>query len=316
MQVFHKLEQIPGDFGPTVVSVGNYDGLHVAHQHVLRQVVARAKELQARSVVLTFDPHPERILRPGEAPPLITPLPYKLRLLEELGLDAAIILPFTRDLSLTPPFQFAQEILSAALDAIEVHEGFNFRFGHRAEGNVDRLREYGKRLGFEVCAYEPMKMHGYTVSSSQVRTLIMAGELTAARHLLGRPFRIDSTPGRGRGYGRKYTVPTINLNRYNELVPKDGVYVTEIALTGECFDAVTNVGNRPTFGPDSFAIETHILNFHPLDLTVETAVELTFLKRLRDEVKFPSVDELRQQIGRDVGRAQRFFVLLHGRTRG
>ena len=316
MQVFHKLEQIPGDFGPTVVSVGNYDGLHVAHQHVLRQVVTRAKELQARSVVLTFDPHPERILRPGEAPPLITPLPYKLRLLEELGLDAAIILPFTRDLSLTPPFEFAQEILSAALDAIEVHEGFNFRFGHRAEGNVDRLREYGKRLGFEVRAYEPMKMHGYTVSSSQVRALIAAGDLTAGRHLLGRPFRIYSTPGRGRGYGRKYTVPTINLNRYSELVPKDGVYITQIALAGECFDAVTNVGNRPTFGPDSFAIETHILNFHPLDLTVETAVELTFLKRLRDEVKFPSVDELRQQIGRDVRRAQRFFELLHGRASG
>jgi len=310
MQVFYKLEQIPGDFGPTVVTVGNYDGLHVAHQHVLRRVVSRAKELRARSAVLTFEPHPERILRPGEAPPLVTPLPHKLRLLEELGLDAAVVLPFTRDLSLTPPFQFAQEILSAALDAIEVHEGFNFRFGHRAEGNVERLREYGQRLGFAVYAYEPMKVHGYTVSSTQVRALIRAGDLTAARHLLGRPLRIYSTPGRGRGYGRKYTVPTINLSRYSELVPKDGVYISQIALAGECFDAVTNIGNRPTFGPDSFAIETHILNFHPIELSVDTEVELTFLKRLRDEIKFPSVEALRLQIGRDVGRAQHFFALM------
>ena len=167
MKVFYKLEQIPGDFGPTVVTVGNYDGLHVAHQHVLRRVVSRAKELHARSVVLTFEPHPERILRPGDASPLITPLPYKLRLLEELGLDAAVILPFTRDLSLTPPFQFAQEILSAALDAVEVHEGFNFRFGHRAEGNVDRLREYGQRLGFTVQASranEGARLHGFVDS--------------------------------------------------------------------------------------------------------------------------------------------------------
>ncbi len=310
MKVFHKLEQLPRDFGPTVVTVGNYDGLHVAHQHVIRQVVRRAKELGARSVVLTFDPHPERILRPGEAPPLITPQFYKLRLLEGLGLDAAIVLPFTRDLSLTPPFQFAEEILSHALDAIEVHEGFNFRFGHRAEGNVERLREYGQRLGFAVHAYQPMKVGGYTVSSSQVRTLLLAGELAPARRLLGRPFCIYSTPGRGRGYGRKYTVPTINLNRYSELVPKDGVYITRIALAGERFDAVTNVGNRPTFGPDSFAIETHILNFHPLELSVDTEVELTFLKRLRDEIRFPSVEELRLQIGRDVGRARRFFELL------
>jgi riboflavin kinase/FMN adenylyltransferase len=273
-------------------------------------MVERAKQLQARSVVLTFDPHPIRILRPREAPPLITPMPYKLRLLEETGLDAVVILPFTRDLSTMPPFEFAEQIISTALHAVEVHEGFNFRFGHRAEGNLDRLREYGARLGFTVRAYDALQARGYVASSSQVRDLIAAGQLAPARHLLARPFRIYSNPGRGRGYGHKYTVPTINLSRYDELVPKDGVYITQIAVSGECFDAVTNVGNRPTFGAESFAIETHILNFHPIELTVETNVELTFLKRLRDEIKFPSVDALRDQISRDVHHARRYFELL------
>jgi riboflavin kinase/FMN adenylyltransferase len=169
MKVFQKLDQIPRDFGPTVLTVGNYDGLHLGHRQILRQIVERAKHLQARSVVLTFDPHPIRILRPREAPPLITPMPYKLRLLEETGLDAVVILPFTRDLSTMPPFEFAEQILSSALDAVEVHEGFNFRFGHRAEGDLDRLREYGTRLGFTVRAYEALQVRGYLASSSQVR---------------------------------------------------------------------------------------------------------------------------------------------------
>jgi riboflavin kinase/FMN adenylyltransferase len=310
MKVFRKLDQIPPDFGRTVLTVGNYDGLHLGHRYIIKQMVDRAKQLHARSVVLTFDPHPIRILRPREAPPLITPMPYKLRLLEETGLDAVVILPFTRDLSTMPPFEFAEQIISTALDAVEVHEGFNFRFGHRAEGDVERLRQYGARLGFTVRTYEPQQWRGYIASSSQVRDLISAGQLAPARHLLDRPFRIYSTPGRGRGYGHKYTVPTVNLSRYDELVPKDGVYITQIALSGECFDSVTNVGNRPTFGADSFAIESHILNFHPIELTVETEVELTFLKRLRDEIKFPSVDALRDQISRDVRRARRFFDLL------
>jgi riboflavin kinase/FMN adenylyltransferase len=316
MKIFRKLDQIPRDFGPAVLTVGNYDGLHLGHRQILKQMVERAKQLQARSVVLTFDPHPIRILRPREAPPLITPMPYKLRLLEETGLDAVVILPFTRDLSTMPPFEFAEQIISTVLHAVEVHEGFNFRFGHRAEGDIDRLREYGTRLGFAVRAYDALQAKGYIASSSQVRDLIAAGELAPARHLLGRPFRIYSNPGRGRGYGHKYTVPTVNLSRYDELVPKHGVYVTQIALSGECFNAVTNIGNRPTFGPESFAIETHILNFHPIELTVETNVELTFLKRLRDEIKFPSVDALRDQISRDVHHARRYFELLRIFGRG
>lgn len=309
MQIFRKLEELPQHFDRSVVSVGNFDGVHRAHRRVLTTMVERARALKAKAVAVTFDPHPIRILRPAEAPLLLTPREYKIRLLGETGIDALVVLPFSRDLSMMPPYEFAEEILADALHAVEVHEGFNFRFGHRAEGDGERLKEFGRKLGFDVVIYEPMKLRGNVVSSSQIRKLIQAGDMANARHLLARPFTLVSTPGRGRGYGSRYTVPTINLARYDELVPHDGVYVTALKVGDETFDAVTNVGNRPTFGADSFAIESHILNFHPIALTAETPVELSFLKRLRDEIKFPSVEALKEQIGRDVKRAQRYFEL-------
>jgi riboflavin kinase/FMN adenylyltransferase len=233
-----------------------------------------------------------------------------LRLLDATGIDAVLLLPFGRDLSLTTPRQFADRILKKKLHAREVHEGFNFRFGHKASGDMNLLAELGSEMGFEVKAYPEMSLRGETVSSSQIRKLIAAGRVSRARHLLARPFCILGTPGRGRGYGSKYTVPTINLARYEELVPQDGVYITCTRVAKEQFDSVTNVGNRPTFGTELFAIETHLLNFHPIELAPETEVEICFLQRLRDEIKFPSVDALREQIARDVKKARRYFHLL------
>jgi riboflavin kinase/FMN adenylyltransferase len=310
MQVFHKLDEVPADFGPTFVSVGNFDGVHRAHAHVLREIVARARASGATSVAVTFEPHPTRILRPEIGLKLLTPTPEKLRLLESTGIDAVLLLPFGRDLSLMTPRQFAERILKRKLHTREVHEGFNFRFGHKAAGDMDLLAEFGREMGFEVKVYPEMTLRGETVSSSQIRKLLTAGRVSRARHLLARPFSILGTPGRGRGYGSKYTVPTINLARYEELVPMDGVYITWTRVGSERFDSVTNVGSRPTFGAELFAIETHLLNFHPLELLPETEVEICFLERLRDEIKFPSVDALREQIGRDVRKARRYFHLL------
>ncbi len=310
MQVFHKLEDVPVDFGPTLVSIGNFDGVHRAHSHVLREIVTRARQQGAKAMAVTFEPHPVRILRPDSGLKLITPTPEKLRLLQASGLDAVLLLPFGRDLSLMTPHQFAEEILQKRLRAREVHEGFNFHFGHKAEGNVHLLTELGRELGFEVKVYQEMKLRGEPVSSSQVRKLLSEGRISRARHLLGHAFSMLSTPGRGRGYGSKYTVPTINLSRYEEFVPKDGVYITRTRVAEECFDSVTNVGGRPTFGAESFAVETHLLNFHPIELGPETEVEIHFLQRLRDEIKFPSVDALREQIARDVNKARRYFRLL------
>ncbi len=310
MLVFHKLEDVPADFGPAILSVGNFDGVHRAHARVLQEIVGLAKERKVRAMAVSFEPHPARILRPDSNLRLLTPTPEKIRLLEATGLDALLLLPFTRDLSLMPPRQFAEEVLKKRLQAREVHEGYNFRFGHRAEGNVALLTEFGREMGFDVHIYSELRLRGEPVSSSQIRKLLADGRVSRARHLLARPFSILSTAGRGRGYGARYTVPTINLSRYEELVPRNGVYITRTRVGSECFDSVTNVGNRPTFGADSFAIETHLLNFHPLELTAQTEVEIHFLKRLRDEIRFPSVDILREQIARDVKKARRYFELL------
>jgi riboflavin kinase/FMN adenylyltransferase len=262
-----------------------------------------------KSLAVSFEPHPVRILRPDSGLKLLTPTPERLRLLESSGIDAVLLLPFTRDLSLMTPLQFARDILKHGLRAREVHEGYNFHFGHKAEGDVKRLAEFGSEMGFEVKIYPEMRLRGEPVSSSHIRRLLGDGRVSRARHLLARPFSLLSTPGRGRGYGSKYTVPTINLSRYEELVPKDGVYITRTRLAKECFDSVTNIGNRPTFGADSFAIETHLLNFHPVELGPDTEVEIYFLLRLRDEIKFPSVEALREQIGGDLKKTQRYFQL-------
>ena len=310
MRVFHKLGDIPASFGPALVTVGNFDGVHRAHAHVLQEIVSRARASGRKAVAVTFEPHPARILRPESHLKLLTPTAEKLRLLENTGIDAVLLLPFGRDLSLMAPREFVERILKAHLHAREVHEGHNFRFGHKAAGDTDLLAALGREMGFEVRVYPVMTLRGEKVSSSHIRRLLSEGRVSRARHLLARPFSILGTPGRGRGYGSKYTVPTINLARYEELAPKDGVYITRIRVGTERFDSVTNVGNRPTFGAELFAIETHLLNFHPLELTPETEVEICFLRRLRNEVKFPSVDALREQIARDVKKARRYFHLL------
>lgn len=309
MQIFRSLEDVPPDFGSTVVSVGNFDGVHRAHQEVVRHMAERARAFGGKAVVVTFDPHPLRILRPDVAPKLLTPLPTKLALLERTHVDAVLALPFTRDLSMMSAEDFARQILAGGLHAREVHEGYNFHFGHKAQGNVDTLADLGRQCGFEARIFPEQTLRGHHVSSSEIRKLVAEGNVSRARALLGRPFSIFSNPGRGRGYGHKYTVPTVNLARYDELVPADGVYITWLRIADECFDAVTNIGNRPTFGADSFAIESHLLNFHPIELQPETPLELIFLKRLRPEIKFPSVDALREQIAKDVHKARKYFRL-------
>ena len=315
MQVFRHIEEVPDDFGPAIVTVGNFDGVHRAHQAVITEVVRCAREIRGKAIGVTFDPHPTRVLRPDVAPKLLTPLPIKLKLLENTGLDAALVLPFSRDLSLMTARQFAEDILTEKLHAREVHEGFNFHFGHKAEGNVGRLAEFGREFGFEVKSYPALMIRGDIVSSSRIRALLSEGNVSRARTLLGRVFSVYSTPGRGRGYGHKYTVPTVNLSRYDEMFPKNGVYITRTRIAEETFDSVTNVGVRPTFGEDSFAVESHLLNFHPIELTAQTPLELCFLDRIRDEQKFPNVEALREQIARDVNKARRYFHHLRRFTR-
>jgi len=313
MQIVHSLSELNSFPSPSVVTIGNFDGVHCGHRMVIASVIARAREIGARATIVTFDPHPAHVLHDGPRLPLITPLAEKLELLSKTGIDLALVLPFTDDLRQWTALQFAEHVLRDGLHAAEVHEGETFRFGHRAEAGIDSLSQIGRQLGFQVRAYEPYILRGAPVSSSRIRTLVAAGTLDQARALLGRSFSVRSTPASGRGYGTRYTVPTINLAPYGDLLPAHGVYISTLRVgTGEharTFRGVTNSGNRPTFGADSFAVETHLLDFEPIALDESTPLELTFLRRLRGEQKFPTPEALRTQIGLDVRRAQRYFAL-------
>ena len=319
MKIFRSLSDIPPGFGPTIATIGNFDGVHRGHRWVIDQVRHRAHDLSLRSLAITFDPHPVRVLRPEAPHSLITPLPQKLEQLASTGIDATLVLPFTPELARLTAEQFARDILRDGLQVREVHEGETFRFGYQASADMQGFEALGVQLGFAVLGYAPHILRGGPVSSSRIRTLLAAGDVSRARALLGRPFTLCSHPVSGRGYGTRYTVPTINLAPYPELLPAHGVYITALTVgkgpEAECFEAVTNIGNRPTFGEDSFTIESHLLNFHPLSLTEHTTLELAFLKRLRPEVRFPSPEALRTQIGKDVRQATNFFRLAHLLTR-
>jgi riboflavin kinase/FMN adenylyltransferase len=315
MQTFRSLEEIPPDFGPTVVSIGNFDGMHRGHQWLLGEIQNSARELGAKSVAVTFDPHPSRVLRPEQSPKLVTPMPERLALIATSGIDAVLVLPFNDALCKMSGPEFVTAILRDGLHAIEVHEGENFRFGHKAQCGATDLVALGHDLGFRVRIFLPRYVRGIQVSSSRIRETVQAGEMGLARALLGRSFSIQSTPASGRGIGHRLTVPTLNLAPYDELLPADGVYITCMKVAGETFQAVTNAGKRPTFGEDSYAVESYLLDYdpeqHPLQLTAETPIGLTFLKRVREERKFPTAGELKAQILRDVAKAQRYFRLAH-----
>jgi riboflavin kinase/FMN adenylyltransferase len=316
MQIFSNPADLPADYNRTVVSVGNYDGLHLGHRFLLARVVERACALHARSVAVTFEPHPSHLLRPGAGPRLITPtLRERLDLLATTGVDATVVLPFTAEFSQQSAEVFARHVLLERLHAVEVHEGDNFRFGFRAEAGVDQLSVLGTQLGFAVHIYHPLKVRGMDVSSSRIRQLISAGDVRRARWLLGRPFSILSTPARGRGIGSRLTVPTINFAQYDGVTPAAGVYVSRMQVSAGtpdevCFDSVTNIGTRPTFADASFAIETHLLDFRPVPFNEATPLRLTLFARLREERQWPSPEALREQIGRDVMAARRYLRRL------
>jgi riboflavin kinase / FMN adenylyltransferase len=315
MLVFRHLKDLPPDWGATVVSIGNFDGVHRAHQHVLSKVAESARELRAKSMAVTFDPHPLRVLRPEGAPLLITPLSDKIAALASTGIDAVLVLPFDNQFASTSPQDFARKIVAEGLHAREVHEGANFRFGNRAEGDCETLKQLGQEFGFRVVVYPEMRLRGESVSSSRIRQLLLEGNVSRARHLLGRAFSISGVPAKGRGYGTRYTVPTINLAPYSELTPRNGVYVTCTRVANESFESVSNVGMRPTFGGQAFAIETHLLNFHAIPLDESTQIEISFLKWLRPEVRWANAEALKEQIGKDVTEAKRLFSLAGGKPR-
>lgn len=308
--IYRTLDEIPADFGPSIITVGNFDGVHVGHQGLLTSAAAEGRALGIRSIAITFDPHPAQFLYPDVAPKLLTFLPQRLELIAATGVDAILVLHFDAALSRVTARDFARDVLVGKLRVRGMHEGPSFRFGHGARAGVKELAEFGAEFGFKVEVHPVLRVHGLDVSSSAVRALIAAGDVRRARWMLGRVFGVVSTPARGRGIGSKLLVPTINLAAYSGLLPGFGVYVTRLWIGERCFQAVTNIGNRPTFGEPSFAIESHILDFEPVDLDEQTVLKLEFMRRLRAEMGWPTPEALKAQIMKDVAKAKRYFRLV------
>ena len=308
MRVISNLQELGHSVAPSVVTIGNFDGVHLAHQTLLRRVVEAARPEGLRATAITFEPHPIKLLSPDHAPKLLTPLGRKIELIEKTGIDLLVVLPFTRELARQSPLEFVRRVLVHPLHATSVHVGPNFRFGYRQSGDTEILEELGHQEGFRVEVVPLLFMRGDRVSSTRVRELLAEGQVHKANRLLGRPFSSRGPIVAGMGVGRKHTVPTLNLAPIEEQLPKVGVYVTHALLGGIRYNSVTNVGFKPTFGDHRLTVETFLLDFSgQID---ETEMEIEFLYRLRDEMKFQNPAILKVQIQEDARRALKFFRLL------
>ena len=289
----------------SALSIGCFDGLHLGHQEVLRRVVARALETGAVAGVVTFEPHPLRVLRPAEAPPMIATLAQRLEGFERAGIEAVLVLDFTRAVAEVSAAEFLESILVERLGMGAICVGPNFRFGHKQAGNTDLLEELGPDFGYDVEIVPPAMLRGEIVSSTAVRTAVAAGAVSAAAELLGRPFALTGEIRAGEGRGGAILVPTLNLAPEQELLPKTGVYCTETRLGETLYRSATNVGFRPTFDGQAISVESNLFDFS--ETMVGGPIEVRFWERLRDEQKFASVEELRRQIELDLEATKDFF---------
>lgn len=286
----------------TVVTIGNFDGVHLGHQKILNGVVDRARAGDLESAVLTFYPHPASVLRPNAAPTLLMTLEQRLAAFDAMGINAALVLQFDAELAKISAEDFAEQFLVDALRAKAVLVGENFRFGNRQGGDVKLLQEIGRRSDFDVVIVPPVVQNGVPVSSTAVRDALREGRVEDAEPLLGRPFSLKGEIRPGTGQGRKLIVPTLNLVTEQETLPKNGVYATATVLGPKIYWSVTNVGVRPTFDGQRLAIESHLFDFS--EQLTSGKMEVIFLSRLRDERKFSGPEALREQVLKDIDRAK------------
>ena len=305
MRLFHGTDNAAIQ-RPTVLTLGVFDGLHLGHQLVMRTVVERAHELNAVPTVITFDPHPRAVLHPESAPPLLQTLDQKVEGFGVLGIQQTIVVRFTEEFSKISARDFLRDVVKERLQAKEVYLGKGFAFGHNREGNIDLLTRVGSELGFVAGEVPEIRLRGRRVSSSRIRELLAQGKVNLARRMLGRPYGVEGLVERGAERGHQLGFPTANLHPHNRVIPRNGVYVTGTLIEGQWHRSVTNLGVRPTFGVEKEpSVETFVMNWAG-DLYGDV-VRVRFLRRLRDERKFGSIEELKAQIEKDVARAQSYF---------
>lgn len=312
LQVFRSPAEFASRFGGTgrrsVLTVGNFDGIHLGHQKTLREALEQARLQAAIATVVTFEPPPLKVLRPEAAPPRISTLEQRIAGFGALQLDAAVILKFDQAFSRIPPEEFVRGILVEQLRMSAILVSDNFRFGHRHAGDVGLLKALGRLCGFETKIVTPVSFRGEIISSTAIRRLVAAGNVSRASRLLGKPFVLSGEIRPGTGTGAKLVFPTLNLAAEQELLPAKSVYITETFVEGKSYRSVTNVGVRPTFNGSTLAIESHLLDFS--ELLKSGHIEIHFCERLREERKFSGPEELRAQIAKDIERARRFWSRL------
>jgi len=303
MQIVRGLPSVPPERRPSAVALGVFDGVHLGHRAILGAAVAHARATGAPALACTFDPNPIDVLQPDRAPLPITTLDERLDLIAACGVDGTIVLTFTRELAAVEPEAFVKDVLVDRLAARQVVVGFNHRFGRAARGDAALLRELGARMGFNVDVVAPLTVDGVPVSSTAIRAALGRGDVDAAARMLGRPYTLPGTVVAGAGRGRTLGFPTANVAPGRPVLVAPGVYACTFEVGEQARRAVVNVGVRPTFGEATLAVEAYLLDFSG-DLYGQT-VQLTFVSRVREERRFPTVDALRAQIADDVETARR-----------
>ena len=311
MKLIETLEAIDGPYPNAVITIGNFDGVHIGHQALFHEVIERAETIGGTAVAMTFEPHPIRVLKQNGHPPLITLYEQKIELMSAVGLDVLIALPFTMEFASWTAERFVQELLVDRIGAKAIVVGHDYTFGKGREGNVDLLKSYGEKLGFEVNVLDwisaPKNGIG-RISSTRVRDLVKEGRMEDAQKLLGRHYQIRGVVERGRNRGGKLLgFPTANIQLADELCPKTGIYAVTAEVQGQKYKAVANIGYSPTFDDHRFTVEVYILDF---DRNIYgEKIRVNFIQRLRDEKKFSSLTELSDQIGKDVQQAREILSL-------
>ncbi len=309
MDVITDLSTFPKFLPAPVLTIGNFDGVHLGHRAIFRTLCQRARQIGGTSIILTFDPHPLKILAPERCPLLITPTPKKLALMQACNLDLVVCLPFNRQLANLTPVAFVEEILLGTIGMQEIYVGYDFAFGKGRSGTIALLQELGSRAGFRVHIIEPIAVEERVVSSSSIREWILQGDVDEAALLLGRLYSIAGTVVEGYRKGRELGFPTANVRSTYEVIPGRGVYAVMADWHGRRYEGVANIGFNPTFGRTELSIEIHLFDFAE-QLYGET-VEVSFVQKIRDERAFASVEELVKQIRHDVETAHALLAAHH-----
>jgi len=305
-RIIQDLAQLQSPLRNPVLTIGNFDGVHRGHLALFERVKIRARAIGGTSVVMTFQPHPTKIMKPEKAPALITPTQQKLTLIVRTGIHTILCLPFDKTFATISAEEFVHDILVDKIGVKELVVGYDYAFGRDRTGNIELLRRMGKELGFLVHVAEPVLIGKRVVSSTSIRELVKAGELSEAKRLLGRDYQICGTVVRGKNRGgRILGFPTANLELVDELTPKEGVYAVRVLIDGHMYDGVTSIGHNPTFGRGPLTIETHILDYSE-NLLGQT-IRVNFIERLRAEKTFKSVEDLARQIDLDIKVARKLL---------